>query len=41
MSTAPKTIGRGGAGNFRSSEKTANEAPDTPDTRVVTSHLSS
>ncbi|OBT62351.1 hypothetical protein VE03_08434 [Pseudogymnoascus sp. 23342-1-I1] len=45
MATVPKIIGRGGAGNFRdpttADQATAGETPTTPDTRTVTSHLSS
>lgn len=40
-STAPKIIGRGGAGNFRDSDIPAAETPATPDTRVVNTHASS
>lgn len=37
MASVPKTIGRGGAGNFRSdSDRAAAETPATPDTRTVT-----
>ncbi|OBT42184.1 hypothetical protein VE00_06845 [Pseudogymnoascus sp. WSF 3629] len=45
MATAPKTIGRGGAGNFRSptaaDQQAAGETPDTPDTRTVNPQVSS
>ncbi|ELR06371.1 hypothetical protein GMDG_02088 [Pseudogymnoascus destructans 20631-21] len=42
MATAPKTIGRGGAGNFRSpTDQRPAETPDTPDTRTVNPQLSS
>ncbi|OBT70662.1 hypothetical protein VF21_10346, partial [Pseudogymnoascus sp. 05NY08] len=45
MATAPKTIGRGGAGNFRApttdAEQRAKETPDTPDTRTVNPQVSS
>ena len=38
MATAPKIIGRGGAGNFRdtTADGAAAETPATPDTRTVT-----
>ncbi|KFY88821.1 hypothetical protein V500_06097, partial [Pseudogymnoascus sp. VKM F-4518 (FW-2643)] len=38
MATAPKIIGRGGAGNFRetTADRAAAETPVTPDTRTVT-----